>query len=337
MNNIKYSKVPLADLVLDKDNPRIKRFLAMYGENPTPNQIHLALGAGGDYQSGTSVGTTFYSLKESIRVNGGIIHPIIINKDKDGGYTVIEGNTRVAIYRDFLESGVEGNWESIPCIIHEGLSQDELDSIRLQSHLVGPREWDPYSKAKYLHFLHSHQDMPFDRLVDYCGGRRSQVVEYIDAYQDMEKYYRPILGQNDDFDSTRFSGFVELQKKGKKDAIIAAGYDLKDFANWVKEGLIDPLRTVRDLPKILKDKEIRSVFLAEGAREAMKLVDRPTLDSTLGDANLVELCKATTTKIKMLNWNDVKSVREKPDGQLSQAIQSLMDEVSDLTEYIEQS
>ena len=324
-SNAKHCLLPINDIILDTNNPRIQRILAMY-EEIKPEHIELALGRGDPTQSGEA-GTTFYSLRESIRTSGTVIQPIHVNKETSGRLVVIEGNTRVAIYREFLESGVTGSWETIPAIVYENLPQEQIDSIRLQSHLVGPRAWDPYSKAKYLFSLHKNQDMPFNRLVDLCGGRKNEVSDYIDAYNDMEKYYRPILDSDGDFDPTRFSGFVELQKRKVKDAIFGANFTLTDFSNWIDDRLIDPLNTVRILPKILRDPAVTKVFLKSGAKEAQKLLDRPTIEGTLKDASLEQLCTALVQKFRTIQWIDVRRIKESLDGSEAQSILELNDEV----------
>src|SRR6266446_9474639 len=90
--------VAVADIELDRTNPRIRKFLEMYGEDPTPEQFYLALGAAGDEEGDNSA--TFEKLKNSIQTNGGIIQPIILNR-KGGKYICVEGNTRVALYKKF--------------------------------------------------------------------------------------------------------------------------------------------------------------------------------------------------------------------------------------------
>src|SRR3989338_3799973 len=183
--------LPVDQLELDIQNPRIRKWIEMYGDNPNPSQLYLALGAGSsDPEAGTA--TTFTSLKQSIQTNKGIIQPVIVNKSADGRLVVVEGNTRVAIYRDFKENGIPGNWDSIPAIVHEQLDKRGIDAIRLQAHLVGPRPWDAYSKAKYLHSLRDIDDLPLAEIIDFCGGRKKEIIEYIDAYIDMEKHYRAV-------------------------------------------------------------------------------------------------------------------------------------------------
>src|ERR1700738_2288970 len=101
-----FENVAVADVALDRNNPRIRRFLEMYPD-PTPEQIYLALGAGGE-PAGEG-GSSFDKLKNSILSSRGIVQPIIVNR-VDGRLICVEGNTRVAIYRSFIDEGVAGNW-----------------------------------------------------------------------------------------------------------------------------------------------------------------------------------------------------------------------------------
>jgi len=137
MSVSKFVRLPLETIEMDITNPRIAKFIEMYGGDITAEQMSLALGAGETPTEANS--TTFYSLRESIRTNGGIIHPIIVNKQPDGRCVVIEGNTRALIFREFKKQKVEGDWDTIPSMVYEGLSQRAIDAIRLQAHLVGPR------------------------------------------------------------------------------------------------------------------------------------------------------------------------------------------------------
>ena len=75
--------------------------------------------------------------------------------------------------------------------------------------------------------------MPFSEIIDFCGGNETDLNRSISAYVDMEKHYRDVIPEDGKFDTTRFSGFVELQKPGIKEAILAANYSLTDFARWI--------------------------------------------------------------------------------------------------------
>lgn len=320
--------VPIEKLELDIENPRIRKWVEIYGDKPTADQLYLALGAGSvDPESGTT--TTFNSLKQSIQTNKGIIQPIIVNRHADGRLVVVEGNTRVAIYREFKNNNVPGNWDTIFAIVHENLESRGIDAIRLQAHLVGPRPWDAYSKAKYLHSLRDIEDLPLSEIVDYCGGKKREVVEYIDAYIDMEKHYRAVIADDSEFDTYRFSGFAELQKAGIKEAIFAAGYNLDDFARWIHERLIDPLATVRALPQILANPEAREVFLKDGAKEAKKVLDIPP-PPAIGNLTLEQLLRAVISRINQIQYHEVKSLKANPTSAAAQLIVEAKDAVAEL-------
>ena len=207
-----YIEIPVEDIELDKSNPRIARGIAYYGENITSETMALLLG---------STSEACASLRESIRENGGIIHPIVVNKRTGNSYVVIEGNTRLQIYKDFIKNGVPGNWTTIRAIVYDNLDTERIHAIRLQAHLIGPREWDPYSKAMYLHYLADVEHMPMATLISFCGGnsKASEIRNMIAAYNDMETYYRPLCDDDTQFDHRNFHGFVELQRKNVIDEI----------------------------------------------------------------------------------------------------------------------
>ena len=61
---MRYEKLPIKEIELDKSNPRISQYLKMY-PNVSQDSLYLALGAGESSSSDT--GTTFFiALKESM-------------------------------------------------------------------------------------------------------------------------------------------------------------------------------------------------------------------------------------------------------------------------------
>ena len=326
--------IPVEDIELDRSNPRIRKFLEMYGAQPTPEQIFLALGAGNDDDSGSSTSTTFEKLKQSIITNGGIIQPIILNRRADGSLICVEGNTRVALYKHFINTGVKGAWTEIPALVHNEIDDASVHAIRLQIHLVGTRPWDPYSKAKYLYELRTQEHLPFATIVDYCGGRQTEVVEHINAYADMEEHYRPVVGDDGSFDTTRFSGFIELQKPGIKQAVTAAGFTLSDFACWIHDGKLYPLQKVRVLPRILRNDKARDVFLKHGARKAEALLEKPDLNKTLQEAEIGQIARALITRIAALTWSESQRLSADPGCETAQALIEAQSELARLNKSL---
>lgn len=305
-NNGSLQMIPVSDLVLDLSNPRIARLLETYGGNVTPEMMQLALAAETEQSNGQ---TTYHSLRVSIQTNRGIIHPIIVNRC-DQGDVVIEGNTRTLIYREFNEKEPNGNWAEIPCLLYHDLPPEEIDAIRLQAHLVGPREWDPYSKAKYLNHLRNSQHLTWEQVVDFCGGQSNQARNYVAAYNDMERYYRAAIESDDQFDPTRFSAFVELQRPPVLRALLDNQFDKSDFAVWVHTRLIQPLNTVRSLPAILGDEKAREVFLQEGAQAARRELDAPSPEDVINDASLHQLAVEISRRVLSMSYSDLNLLRQ---------------------------
>ena len=306
--NGQFAMLPVETLVLDTSNPRVARYIEMYGGEVTDEQMSLALGAA-NYDQGQST-TTFQSLRASIRTHGGLIHPILVNRETENRIVVIEGNTRALIYRQFRSGDDSGTWDQIPAIVYDQLDATDIDAIRLQAHLVGPREWDPYSKAKYLDYLSNSEHLTTDQIIDFCGGQRTDVHRFIDAYNDMETYYRPLLASDDQFDPTRFSAFVEMQAPRVQEALLTSGYTKTDFARWVNDHILYPLDRVRRLPAILANPQARSVFLTDGAREAEKVLGSPSTVEALEDATLTQLANALLNRIDKMSYTDLRRLRE---------------------------
>ena len=316
--------IDIYELSFDVGNPRIADLLETYSGSITVDQIALALMPGGQ---------SFVSLREAIRTHGAIINPIKVNKSEDG-YTVFEGNTRLAIYRDFHESGAQGDWSTIPCMVYENLSNLEIDRLRLQDHLIGTREWSPFAKARYLNHLSTEEGMPLEDLVSFCGGNKSHTIRMIDAYISMENNYRrairddPNLNEDDDFDTRKFTAFEEFEKPNRKMAVAKAGFNELDFASWVANGKFDRNEDVRDLPKILGDRQARKEFLENGSRAAKRFlhVDPEKILKTITVGNLCRALSQAVQELPLSELNDIRDEQEEVDA--------IQDALSDLTLFV---
>ena len=330
--NGRFAILPVDTLVLDTSNPRVARYIEMYGGDVTDDQMSLALGAA-NYEQGEST-TTFQSLRASIRTHGGVIHPILVNRENENRLVVIEGNTRALIYRQFRSDDDGGRWDEIPAIVYDRLDEEEIDAIRLQAHLVGPRQWDPYSKAKYLDYLSNSEHLTTEQIIDFCGGRKAEVHRFIDAFNDMENHYRPLLGSDDKFDPTRFSAFVEMQAPRVQEALVTSGFKKTDFARWVNDQLLYPLDRVRKLPAILANPQARSVFLTDGAREAEKVLDSPSTVEALEEATLVQLADALSNRVAEMSYTDFLRLREDLNTPDNLSLTDARDQLAELCRLI---
>ncbi len=320
-----YQELDVTRIKLDLDNPRIKMYLDMQYNNPTAEGLALAL------SGGVSDGTTsFESLRESIRVNKGIINPIIVNHAANGDYVVIEGNTRVQIYLDFLKDGTAGDWTHIRSIVYENLTQEEIHSIRLQAHMVGPRDWDPYSKAKYLHYLMHQECLPMSQIISFCGGKSSEINKLVRAYNDIESIYKPLLETMDkDFEYKDFSKFAELQNKGILEALTLHNYTKEDYAKWVANGNIDVALKVRELPTVLKNPEAKNEFLATNLSNAIKKlgVTAPA-GVDLNSVDYVDLARTLSNKLYKIEFFEQKFLMSEEGTEKRNVLRSLKETIA---------
>lgn len=328
----KHTMLNVESVSFDTDNPRIKKALEKYGDQPNAERIHFALRSAPDGAAGTS---SYFSLRDSIRASGGVMSPITVIKNKGVGYVCIDGNTRLAIYKEFLKNGLEGTWSTIKAIALDNADQRDIETIRVSAHLVGAREWPAYEKARYLHYLRNSKFMSYDEMIALCGGNKTNIERQIDAYHDMNEYYRDVV---DDaaFKIERFSGFVELQKPRIKEAIFGAGLDLKNFGEWIRDGKIYRLEDVRQLPKVLRNDEAKKAFLAGGPRSietAINLLDRQAekdssqkdSEITLETASVHQLAEVLARRINDLPYSELRALRDKKRDDVAEQINTLED------------
>lgn len=318
-----YMEIPIDRIELDRKNPRIANFLATHDENDiTSDLMALLLGTTSDACA---------SLRQSIEANGGIIHPIVVNKCTDGTYVVIEGNTRLQIYKDFRKENKPGNWNTIRCIVYDNLEAEQMHQIRLQAHLVGPREWDPYSKALYLNYLANVEHMPMTSLISFCGGnsKASEIRNMIAAFNDMEEYYRPLCDDDTQFDIKKFHGFVELQRSAVIESLLLHGYTKNDFAKWMIDDKFSILQDVRRIPDILKSKKATEVFLKSDTAAAKKILAVEEISSDkLKDVPYELLAKELSKRMQNILLADIHRLRT--DSDYADKLNSLLNVFDDV-------
>ena len=340
-----YAMLPVEQILYDTNNPRIKMALMKYGDQLNAERIHFALRSATEESTGTS---SYNSLRDSIRASRGIITPITVNSEHNE-HICIDGNTRLAIYKHFISTHEPGDWSQIKAILLHNADQRTIEAIRVSKHLVGSRDWPAYEKARYLHYLRSEQFLDYSEMIALCGGNRTEIERHIDAYHDMNEYYRDLVDDTA-FHIDRYSGFVELQKPRVKEAIYSSEHDLADFGEWIRDGKIYRLRDVRQLPKVLNDEEAKSAFLSGGPRsieEAIRILDQKANQEpehaertlTLRDASLYQLAEVMARRINELPYFEVTGLRNREHDDvadrlatlesLSACLQNLLEDVSE--------
>ena len=339
--NSTHRSIPTEQIRFDRDNPRIKVALEKYGDKLDDQRIRFALQTATE---GSSTVSSYRSLKDSIRAAKGISIPIVVWQH-DGRSTCVDGNTRLAIYRELSEENAPGDWVTISCLVLDSPTELDIETIRVTAHLVGAREWPAYEKARYLHQLRNVDFMDYDELIARCGGNRTTITQQIDAYHDMNEFYRDV-NSDDAFKVDRFSGFVELQMGDVKDAIYSAGYDLHDFGRWIRDGQIYRLADVRKLPRVLADDEANETFVNGGLRSIedaiviaetnrRKDVHPSPSELSVAKASMGTLAEALLERITSLPRQDYIALRDRQYDTADQDVDTLSDLVEHLQDLLQ--
>ena len=304
---------------LDKENPRIKAAL----ENPSIAdasydelrlQLEHAMSAGGGSRG-------WRRLRSSIKAAGRALQRITV-VEVDDRYVCIDGNTRVAIYKDLQDKNEPGDWGYIEADIIMDSDPAEverhIERVRMISHIVGPRDWSPYRRAKYLHALRYDERMSWKEIVELCGGEgnRSEMQTSMDAYELMEDYRRQV--PEDNFKEDRYSAFEEMVKLRMVKRLEEHGKSMEDFNRWVEKGVLRTDAEVRDLRKVLADDEAREELEREEPRSLERAIaivkdketrDRNTSERTrmLREATVLELA---TWLVERLDTTTMRELRE---------------------------
>lgn len=308
----------------DTENPRIRMALTKYGDRLTSERIRFALKSMG---AAPADAWSYESLRDSIRAMGGISVPITV-VSRQSGYICVDGNTRLAIYTEFLERGARGNWKTIKAVVIDDANQRDIERIRVTAHLVGAREWPPYEKARYLHHLRYARVMDYGEMLQLCGGSRRDIERQIDAFHDLNAYYRDVA-HDDTSPTDRYGAFRELQRPATKDAIFAAGLDLQDFGKWIRDGKIVRPDDIRKLPQVLSDPEAKAMFLEGGRRsveDAIRLMEQRRANgqtetkTTLSNATLYQLAEVMGRRIDDLPYSEWRALKDQDNSGMRESL-----------------
>ena len=343
---MKYQEVNVLSIILDPENPRIadklqdKEFDSIEDQN---DLIQTFLrGDTGNSEAGPSSS----ELEKSIHSSKGIIEPIILLKNDDGKFLCIEGNTRLSIYRHFIEQYPEESiWNTIPSLVHEKLEKSDIDELRLQAHFVGKKEWTPYAKGRYITQLVDN-GTSLARIKEIVGGSDAKTRANYYAFKIFNNEYVKLFNPDTDNifpEKQKFSMFVSVPETGKNMlALEYRGYTMEDYAKWVKNKKVEsPNDVVRFLEKVLVNDEAFEVFKKSNKtlRDAIPLI--PSDDNinkiALKDASISQICNVLNDRLLTLSRNNsTASIRASEGESAVDNMYLLKDELASALKKLEE-
>lgn len=257
-------RVELSKLRLDQENPRI----GLYRDSQPKATLFDA-----DIRHAIRNRSphAYSKLRDSIEINGAIINPIWIGSEESGSHLVIEGNTRVLIYRELAEKyPAADQWKTIPAnILPVGIQESQLNFIRLEAHLRGVTEWDAYERARYLYILNEEEGYSVPRLEQLTRLDARKIEVEIRAFRDMAEVYHTQF-PDDPYEAQKFSYFVTYEESPRvKRGMQAQGKRIEDFCEWVGQARIPKAENVRRLPDILENDDAATRFFNDGFETAI--------------------------------------------------------------------
>lgn len=317
-------EMPLDLIDLDPNNPRLGYWKDIQNIEGKVSQKELTYALQCEEEEGIR------QLKLNIEVSEGIMHPIWVVKTKNR-YLAIDGNTRLSIYRDLNKKyPTKECFKKIKCkILPENTEEKVIEFIRLNEHLRGVNDWEVYVRAKMLYTLYNNRGYCYEELQNKTKLSQSQIAKLIEAYKNMSEQFMPRYGDLPDA-HRKFSYFIEYEKPKIKNGMAELGLSIKDFCKWVGEGEIRKAQDVRDLIKILGNKQARAELVKKGYAYAFEQLTSscPSLRSELFEnvENVIE-------SLKNMHRSEEQEIIEEENPTRRELLKTLYNELYKFTKH----
>lgn len=237
-----------ADLKFYTENPRVYSVLNIGGEEPSQIEIEEHM-CNLDHVK---------QLRLSIESNGGLIDPLIV---RDGDYTVLEGNSRLAAYRLLCRTDAI-TWGKVKCkVLPADIDDAAIFALLGQYHIIGRKDWDPFEQANYLFRRHQQTRLPVEYMAQELGISKQKAKNMIEVIR--------FMIENDDLNKRHWSHYEEYLKNGGIKKYRETNPDIDEtIVEAIKTETIREAADMRKLGEIAKvgDKQSKKVMqkIAEG-------------------------------------------------------------------------
>ena len=297
-----------------KDNPRV--YAVTHGEpdfdqKPEEEQQDIIFDK---LQAEPSV----KNLIREIERHGGLIEPILVRLDTR---EVIEGNSRLAVYRILRDRGATGEWDMIPCHLISALTDEQQAAFLNQIHVKGKTQWSAYEKANFA-YVRRFNGWRVPRIAELFGESVPTIYTRINAIK--------MMRDSTDADRSHFSYYDVLVRKREIAAKMAESPEFRDrvFDEIRNLGPRDAQRfTAQDLrnrlPAIIQKPRVLSRYV-KGDVELDEAWDRAKISPA------EERAKRALALLEEISTADVDGLRRNSLNSLTQAVKKLHREIGRL-------
>lgn len=305
----RYMRVRIDDLEFLPDNPRVyaaTREMTDFGDlTVAEKQLRI-------YEQLLQE-KSVKNLIGEIRRDGGLQEPITVRWDRR---QVIEGNSRLAVYRKLRDDTGHERWDHIRCRVVTELTNDQQTRLLAQTHLHGKTEWSPYAQALFCFRWVEEDKKDVSVLVQLSGLTAHQIRKGVKVIQMMK--------ENNDDKQSHFSYYNVLATNRQISKELETNPDLRATLlsqirteEFTAQQMRQQVPTVIQKPKILRKYQVGHVRLHDaydrarisGTQQRLRRV-RDTLDdiekSDIDGLDLNEL-NAVLQVIRQINrhWKRV--------------------------------
>ena len=294
-----------------KDNPRV--YAVTHGEpgfeqKPEGEQQDIILKRLKDEPS-------VKKLLPEVERHGGLIEPVLVRVDTS---EVIEGNSRLAVYRILQDKDAGGDWDMIPCYLISTLTDEQQAAFLNQVHVKGKTQWSAYEKANFA-YVRKINGWQVKRIATLFGESTPTIYKRVKAIK--------MMRDSGDSKQSHFSHYDVLVRKSDVYAKVmkstACRDRLFDEIRNLGPGAVQTL-TAQDLrnkfPIILKKPKILARYVNGdiGFEEAWER-------ATVSPAE--ERVKRARTLLEEISPGDVDGLDRNSVNSLTQAVKKLDREV----------
>ena len=166
------------------------------------------------------------NLEPEIKRHGGLLESIMIRLDT---MQVIEGNSRLAVYRKLHEKHSEGDWDLIQCDMVSNLTEAQQFAFLSQIHVKGKTQWSAYEKAN-LAYVRKERGWSEAYIADLFGESVTTIRNNIKVID--------LMKSNGDSDQSHFSYYEVMATTRKISQATEENEDLKNLLlNRVKNAV----------------------------------------------------------------------------------------------------
>lgn len=292
---VQFKELPIKDIVLDPDNPRIQHAVRRKFNNSAVKQedlLNLIY-----EQHGVP------DLMVAIRDNGGLTDPIYVRPDG----RVIEGNCRAVCFLKLAKAkSQDPAWKSIPAFVIPHITERQVAILQGSQHVAGKNKWRAYEKIGHLHTMHTKLGMSPEEIAKALGSMRaSSVKQDLLAYTTMTEKLLPKMGGTNDLQ--KWSYVQEFFKSKHLADYRGKPENVDEFVSMVAAGHIKKGEEVRKLHHVLK------------VPAAVRALKKKDISAALDEASKVD--PTVNSKLMRKLRDAAESIKKMPAKELQHLLQ----------------